>query len=188
MDPIQIDRILNAYMKSIYDVEVDFSGGDGLFSYRLDIPVIPSKFLKNSENFSQRYYNFISLPPLKREQVLSKAFTILGINRSILLRTHDRLSLSGNMGEYLEGYSDEVLSNLNKFFGGEIKFAFKDVELVFTEDNRTDQEIPKLWLHFRQVSGPKSLNFLNRYKDEWEEYLSTKMKVDPQIQISLSYF
>jgi hypothetical protein len=92
------------------------------------------------------------------------------------------------MGEYLEGYSDEVMSNLNKFFGGEIKFAFKDVELVFTEDDRTNQEIPTLWLHFRQVSGPKSINFLNRYKDEWEEYLSTKMKVDPQIQISLSYF
>lgn len=184
MNPIQIDRILNSYMKSLYDTEVDFSGGDGLFSYRLDIPVIPSKFLKNSENFSERYYNFISLPPLKREQVLSKAFTILGINRSILLRTHDRLSLRGNMGEYLEEYSDEVLSNLNKFFGGEIKFAFKDVELFFTEDDRTDLEIPKLWLHFRQVSGPKS----NKYKDEFEEYLSTKMKVDPQIQISLSYF
>lgn len=188
MNPTQIDRILNSYMKSLYDVEVDFSGSDGLFSYRLDIPVIPSKFLKNSKNFSERYYNFISLPPLKREEVLSKAFTILGINRSVLLRTHDRLFLSGNMGEYLEGYSDEVLSYLNKFFGGEIKFAFKDVELVFTEDDMTDQEIPKLWLHFRQVSGPKSLNFLNRYKDEWEEYLSTKMKVDPQIQISLSYF
>jgi len=181
-------------MKRLYDVDVYLSESKyGDEQYRINILVFPSKFLKGSSEFSEKYYNFFNR---KKSEILDdifKAFKYLGISRKGIESDSIYTILSSDIPDYLKKYNKEFISNINEFIKNEevadIKLSkhISNVKIDRIESFVPDDESPYIDLRLSVDSVNKNLNpysFLNDdiFRKPLMDYLNTKMDVDPQIE------
>ena len=58
MDIHKLNRVIDMFLKNMYDVDV-YLTPDGN-EYKVNIFFFPSKFLKGSSEYSEKYYNFFN--------------------------------------------------------------------------------------------------------------------------------
>ena len=82
MDINRVNRVLDLYMREMYGVDAYLTPSRywGKNTYLINVLLFPSKFLKNSPDFSQKYYDFFSRGEREVFQDILKAFRYLGVN------------------------------------------------------------------------------------------------------------
>lgn len=193
MDIHQINKMLDMFMKQMYDVDVWLSENPYSFpkpAYDLNLYVFPSKFLKGSPEFSEKYFNFLSRSHSSLWETIYKAFTYLGINyKELKFDDYIRHHLSSDIPPYLENYSQEFIRHMNNFIELDelLSDEISNVRLIKMEPimNYSESEIPRvnLRLDYDNTSIFEMRGFLNsqEFRRNFMEYLNGKMKVDPQI-------
>lgn len=193
MDIHQINKMLDMFMKQMYDVDVWLSESQYSFrepTYDLNLYVFPSKFLKGSPEFSEKYFDFLSRSNSSLWETIYKAFTYLGINyKELKFDDYIRHHLSSDIPPYLENYSQELIRHLNNFIELDelLSDDISNVRLIKMEPmmNYSESEIPRvnLRLDYDNTSNFDMRGFLNseEFRSNFMRYLNGKMKVDPQI-------
>ena len=95
MDFEKMNRILDMFMRSMYGVDAYLTPIPRFppIPYRPNILFFPSKFLKGSPEFSEKYYKFFNRDEKEIENDIFRAFKYLGVNSENISKT---LSLSGS--------------------------------------------------------------------------------------------
>jgi len=194
MDIHKINIMVDLFMKRLYDVDVYLTESKyGDEQYSINILVFPSKFLKGSPEFSEKYYNFFNR---KKSEILNdifSAFKYLGISSKGIESDSIYTALSSDIPDYLKKYNKEFISNINEFIKNEevadIKLSkhISNVKIDRIESFVPDDESPYIDLRLSVDSVNKNLNpysFLNDdiFRKPLMDYLNTKMDVDPQIE------
>ncbi len=200
MDIGKLNRVLDKFMKRLYDVDVYVTTskwGDDL--YDVNILFFPSKFLKRSPDYSEKYYEFYSRSEREINSDIMDAFRFFNIDKSKINSNHLKVDLSLKNSEYLQNYIKELLYNINNFFKTE---TINDLDLSDRVSNiklnRVDHVMPdwnddrppylSLRLTHNYFDGESSLfshidPLLNDdfVREPLIDYLQTKMELDPQL-------
>ena len=196
MDISVVNNMIDGFMKGLHDVDVYLTESKYKYpnkEYRINILIFPSKFLKSSPEFSEKYYNFFNR---KKSEILNdifKAFKYLGISSEEIENDSIYTVLSSDIPEYVKKYNKEFISNINEFIKNEevadIKLSkhISNVKIDRIESFVPDDESPYIDLRLSVDSVNKNLNpysFLNDdiFRKPLMDYLNTKMDVDPQIE------
>jgi hypothetical protein len=196
MDFDKMNRILDMFMRSMYGVDAYLTPISRFtpIIYRPNILFFPSKFLKGSSEFSEKYYKFFNRDRQEIEDDIFKAFKYLGVNSENIDRGSTIIHISSDIPEYLKNYQRELIVHINNFFESDF---IKDYPLSNTVSNfrvnsmdsvvflTASDESP--YINFKLIFDSTSFYNLGSLLNSWEvrnplmDYLSTKMKVDPQI-------
>ena len=199
MDIHKINRGLDRFMKRMYDVDVYFTEQNTSFRnepYRINILFFPSKFLKNSPDYSEKYFKFFNRPQPEIEKDVERALRYLGLDTSKYMTDNILFHVSSTTSEYLQNYTSEFISNVNNFIESK----------GYSEVPNLDDYVSNVTLDRMEISIPYSdlkdypsninlrLNFdstneffinplLNddSFRNELLEYLDNHMELDPQI-------
>jgi hypothetical protein len=196
MDIHKINIMVDLFMKRLYDVDVYLSESKyGDEQYRINILVFPSKFLKGSPEFSEKYYNFFNR---KKSEILDdifKAFKYLGISSEEIENDSIYTVLSSDIPDYLKKYNKEFISNINEFIKNKEVANIKLSEHIsnvkinriesFVPDGSSYTE-PYIDLRLSIDSVNKNLDpysFLNDdiFRKPLMDYLNERMNLDSQI-------
>jgi len=193
MDIHKINRMVDLFMKRLYDVDVyltEYKYGMKDEEYKINLLVFPSKFLKNSPEFSEKYYDFLNRDEKDILDDILKAFRYLGIDRKNINTDTIYYDISSKIPDYLKKYNEEFISNINEYINNsELSEIISNVRI-----NRLEPSIPHgsnyhvpyidLRLYFdsnnKNVDASYYLND-NSFRKPLMDYISTKMEVDPQI-------
>ena len=171
MDISVVNNMIDGFMKGLHDVDVYLTESKYKYpnkEYRINILIFPSKFLKSSPEFSEKYYNFFNR---KKSEILNdifKAFKYLGISSEEIENDSIYTVLSSDIPEYVKKYNKEFISNINEFIKNEevadIKLSkhisnVKINRIIFFDIGR---EEPNIDLRLSLDSVNKNLNPLNR--------------------------
>ena len=187
--------MIDGFMKGLHDVDVYLTESKYKYpnkEYRINILIFPSKFLKSSPEFSEKYYNFFNR---KKSEILNdifKAFKYLGISSEEIENDSIYTVLSSDIPEYVKKYNKEFISNINEFIKNEevadIKLSkhisnVKINRIIFFDIGR---EEPNIDLRLSLDSVNKNLNpysFLNDniFMEPLMDYLNQRMNLDSQI-------
>ena len=195
MDISVVNNMIDGFMKGLHDVDVYLTESKYKYpnkEYRINILIFPSKFLKSSPEFSEKYYNFFNR---KKSEILNdifSAFKYLGISGKGIESDSIYTTLSSDIPDYLKKYNKEFISNINEFIKNEevadIKLSkhISNVKIDRIESFVPDDESPYIDLRLSVDSVNKNLNpysFLNDdiFREPLIDYLNTKMDVDPHI-------
>jgi hypothetical protein len=196
MDFDKMNRILDMFMRSMYGVDAYLS----LISrftpiiYRPNILFFPSKFLKGSSEYSEKYYKFFNRDEKEIEDDIFKAFKYLGVNSENIDRGSTIIHISSDIPEYLKNYQRELIVHINDFIESDFikdyrlseaisNFRVDSIDSVAFLTGRGDSP----YINFKIIYDSKSFYNMASLLNSWEvrnplmDYLSTKMKVDPQI-------
>lgn len=191
MEIHDLNRVLDMFMKEMYDLDVYFTPDSGN-AYRLNVLIFPSKFLRNSPDFSEKYFNVLTGLENNIERTIYKAFMYLGINSADIKIDDIRVEMASDSSDYLTKYSKEIVSRINDF----LEFGLNDYDLTGRVSNvRIDRMEPgfygvnnyephvNLRLRFDNNSKYDLGPFLNdyRFREPLIEYLNEEMELDPQI-------
>lgn len=191
MDIHDLNRVLDMFMKEMYDLDVYLTPDSGN-AYRLNVLIFPSKFLKNSPEFSQKYFNVLTGLENNIERTIHKAFMYLGINSANIKIDNVRVKMASDSNGYLTKYSKEIVSHINDF----LEFGLDDFDLKGRVSNvRIDRMEPSFYGMDYEPNGVSlRLKFDTNYKydlgdflnnDSFRasliEYLNEEMELDPQI-------
>lgn len=191
MEIHDLNRVLDMFMKEMYDLDVYFTPDSGN-AYRLNVLIFPSKFLRNSPDFSEKYFNVLTGLENNIERTIYKAFMYLGINSADIKIDDIRVEMASDSSDYLTKYSKEIVSHINDF----LEFGLNDYDLTGRVSNvRIDRMEPgfygannyepevNLRLRFDNNSKYDLGPFLNdyRFREPLIEYLNEEMELDPQI-------
>ena len=199
MDIHKINRGLDRFMKRMYDVDVYFTEQNTSFRnepYRINILFFPSKFLKNSPDYSEKYFKFFNRPQPEIEKDVERALRYLGLDTSKYMTDNILFHVSSTTSEYLQNYTSEFISNVNNFIESK----------GYSEVPNLDDYVSNVTLDRMEISIPYSdlkdypsninlrLNFdstneffinplLNddSFRNELLEYLDNHMELDHQI-------
>jgi hypothetical protein len=165
-------------------------------TYLINILLFPSKFLKNSPDFSQKYYDFFSRGVNEVWKDILKAFRYLGVNirSEIKLEDYVRLDISSD-SEYLKNYINELMGHINNFIESDMiedfyplsrRMSNVRVEMMDPVIDDMIPGIPYVSLRLTYDSLDNSVDItplLNEelFRKPLENYLKTKMNFDPQI-------
>lgn len=196
MDITQINTALDKFMKQMYDVDVYLTPDkySRFNEYNINMLIFPSKLLKNSGEFSQKYFNFLDR---NIDDVLGdifKALRYLGINNLIKINLGSiRFHLSEDIPKYLEDYIKELLYYINEY----IEFEYGDLPVLeYVSNVSVDRIEPVLIFVHEDVEPYLSLRLkydsstgydvgalLNNdsFREPMIDYLDSKMVLDPQI-------
>ena len=195
MDFDKMNRILDMFMRSMYGVDAYLTSIRSFppIIYRANILFFPSKFLKGSSEYSEKYYKFFNRDEKEIENDIFRAFKYLGVN-SENIRGYTFIHISSDIPEYLKNYQRELIVHINDFIESD---TIKDYRLSEAVSNfRVDSIDPVVFLtgrgdspyiNFKIIFDSKSFYNLASLLNSWEvrnplmDYLKTKMKVDPQI-------
>ena len=195
MDFDKMNRILDMFMRSMYGVDAYLTSIRSFppIIYRANILFFPSKFLKGSSEYSEKYYKFFNRDEKEIEDDIFRAFKYLGVN-SENIRGSTFIHISSDIPEYLKNYQRELIVHINDFIESD---TIKDYRLSEAVSNfRVDSIDPVVFLtgrgdspyiNFKIIFDSKSFYNLASLLNSWEvrnplmDYLKTKMKVDPQI-------
>lgn len=199
MDIHTINNGLDKFMRRIYGVDVyltedPYSFGDK--EYLINILFFPSKFLKGSPDYSEKYHKFFDRTQYEIEGDIFRALKMLGIDSKDIQGDSLRLSMPSDLPEYLRTYSKELVDNINKFI--ETETILDGVPLSDRISNvRVGVMIPSvpyrsegyephilLRLEYDETSNVNiDSNFMNDsyVRNPMIDYLKTKMDLDPQI-------
>jgi hypothetical protein len=195
MDISVVNNMIDGFMKGLHDVDVYLTESKYKYpnkEYRINILIFPSKFLKSSPEFSEKYYNFFNR---KKSEILNdifKAFKYLGISSEEIENDSIYTVLSSDIPEYVKKYNKEFISNINEFIKNEevadIKLSkhisnVKINRIIFFDIGR---EEPNIDLRLSLDSVNKNLNpysFLNDniFMEPLMDYLNQRMNLDSQI-------
>ena len=199
MDINRVNRVLDLYMREMYGVDVYLTPSryGGKNTYLINVLLFPSKFLKNSPDFSQKYYDFFSRGEREVFQDILKAFRYLGVNIRSEIKLEDdyvRLDMSLD-SDYFKDYVKELMGHINNFIESDIieDFYTLSKRMSNVRVGRIDPVIfvnefkpPYISLRLTYDSSDDSVDFTSLLNDEYfreplENYLKTKMNLDPQI-------
>ena len=185
--------MVDLFMKRLYDIDVyltEYKYGMKDEEYKINLLVFPSKFLKNSPEFSEKYYNFLNRDEKDILDDILKAFRYLGIDRKNINTDTIYFDMSSKIPDYLKKYNEEFISNINEYINNsDLSEIISNVRI-----NRLEPSIPHgsnyhvpyidLRLYFdsnnKNVDASYYLND-NIFRKPLMDYISTKMEVDPQI-------
>jgi len=191
MDIHDLNRVLDRFMKEMYDLDV-YLTPDGENAYQLNVLIFPSKFLKSSPEFSQKYFDFLTGLENNIERTIYKAFMYLGINSANIKIDDIRVHMASDSTGYLTKYSKEIVSHINDF----LEFGLDAYDLKGRVSNvRIDRMEPSFYgvdnyepgvnlrLGFDNNSKYDLGGFLNNdsFRAPLIEYLNEEMELDPQI-------
>jgi hypothetical protein len=198
MDINKVNRVLDLYMRGMYGVDAYLTPSKygGKNTYLINILLFPSKFLKNSPDFSQKYYDFFSRGVNEVLKDILKGFKYLGINirSEIKLLDYVRLHISSD-SEYLKNYIKELMEHINNFIESDIiedfyplskRMSNVKVEMIDPVIDDMVPGIPYVSLRLTYDSLDDSVDITSLLNEELfrkplEDYLKTKMNLDPQI-------
>lgn len=197
MDINTINKGLDKFMRRIHGVDVyltDSLNKFGSKKYLINILFFPSKFLKGSLEYSEKYHNFFNTSRTEIENDIFRSFKYLGINSEEVTRNNIKLRISSDIPEYIKTYGEELVSNINNFIetetvdGISLSDKMSDVKVagisatIPYDDEGYDSHI-LLGLNHEVTGRYLGATFLNdkfvRYP--MIDYLKTKMDLDPQI-------
>ena len=197
MDINKVNRVLDLYMRGMYGVDAYLTPSKygGKNTYLINILLFPSKFLKNSPDFSQKYYDFFSRGASEVLRDVVKAFRYLGVNirSEIKLLDYVRLHISSD-SEYLKNYIKELMGHINNFIESDLiedlyllskRMSNVKVKMMNPVIDDMVLGIPyvNLWLTYDSLGDSVYTPLLNDelFRKPLENYLKTKMNLDPQI-------
>jgi hypothetical protein len=198
MDINKVNRILDLYMRGMYGVDAYLTPSKygGKNTYLINILIFPSKFLKNSPDFSQKYYDFFSRGVSQVLKDVVKAFRYLGVNIRSEIKLEDYVSLHiSSDSEYLKNYIKELMGHINNFIESDLiedlyllSKRMSNVKVKMMDPVIDDMVlgIPYVSLRLTYDSLDDSVDItslLNEqlFRKPLEDYLKTKMNLDPQI-------
>ena len=191
-----MNRILDMFMRSMYGVDAYLTPISRFtpIIYRPNILFFPSKFLKGSSEYSEKYYKFFNRDGQEIEDDIFKAFKYLGVNSENIDRGSTIIHISSDIPEYLKNYQRELIVHINDFIESD---TIKDYRLSEAASNFRVDSIDSVafltgrgdspYINFKIIYDSKSFYNMASLLNSWEvrnplmDYLSTKMKVDPQI-------
>lgn len=193
MDLHKLNRVLDMFLKNMYDVDV-YLTPDGK-DYKVNLLFFPSKFLKGSSEYSEKYYNFFNRNEEEIEDDIFKAFKYLGLDSSKVERDYIHVHMSSDIPEYLKNYQVELLGHINDFFESDLAEDFRlsniisnvrvwDIEPLVTHMHSGVKPYLSLRLVFDANNYPYDLRSLlnsTYVMNPLLDYLKTKMELDPQI-------
>ena len=199
MDIHKINRALDLFMKRMYDVDAYFTEQSQSFRnepYRINILFFPSKFLKKSPDYSEKYFKFFNRTQPEIEKDVERALKYLGLDTSKYMTDDIRFHVSSAKSEYLQNYISEFISYVNEFIKSK----------GYSEVTNLDEYVSNVTLDRMEILIPHSdlrdyssninlrLNFDstseffinpllndNSFRKELLEYLDNHMELDPQI-------
>ena len=194
MEIHNLNRVLDMFMKEMYDVDVYLTpeSDNKVNGYRLNVLIFPSKFLKNSPDFSEKYFNFLTGLVNNIERTIYKAFMYLGVNSADIKINDIRVEMASGSNDYLTKYSNEFVSHINDF----LEFGLDDFDLKGRASNvRIDRMEPGFYgVNNYEPHVNLRLRFDSNYNYELGpllndnivrgpliEYLNEKMELDLQI-------
>ena len=198
MDINKVNRVLDLYMRGMYGVDAYLTPSKygGKNTYLINILLFPSKFLKNSPDFSQKYYDFFSKGVNEVLKDILKGFKYLGINIRSEIKLLDYVSLNiSSDSEYLKNYIKELMEHINNFIESDIiedfyplskRMSNVKVEMIDPVIDDMVPGIPYVSLRLTYDSLDDSVDITSLLNEELfrkplEDYLKTKMNLDPQI-------
>jgi hypothetical protein len=198
MDIHQTNRVIDKFMKRMYDVDVYLTPIESIrknspsHEYQVNIIFFPSKFLKNSPDYSEKYYQFLNRSKHEIESDIKKAFKYFGISQERIGTSHFlNIYMSSDTSEYLRDYINELLKNINEYIDTELNKDNYFGDLSNISLNRIDpvilspidESFINLRLTYNHSSGFLLSPLLNdkSIKGILDIWLNKKMNVDPQI-------
>lgn len=199
MDIHKINRALDLFMKRMYDVDAYFTEQSQSFRnepYIINILFFPSKFLKKSPDYSEKYFKFFNRTQPEIEKDVERALKYLGIDTSKYMTDDIRFHVSSTTSEYLQNYASEFISNVNEFIksNGYSEVRNLDEYVSNVTLDRMEILIPHSDLNHYPSNVNLRLNFdsttevfmnplLNddSFRNDLLEYLGNHMELDPQI-------
>jgi hypothetical protein len=197
MDINKLNRVLDLYMRGMYGVDAYLTPSKygGKNTYLINILLFPSKFLKNSPDFSQKYYDFFSRGKSQVLRDVVKAFRYLGVNIRSEIKLLDYVSLHiSSDSEYLKNYIKELMGHINNFIESDLiedlyllskRMSNVKVKMMNPVIDDMVLGIPyvNLWLTYDSLGDSVYTPLLNDelFRKPLENYLKTKMNLDPQI-------
>lgn len=191
MDIHKLNRVIDMFLKNMYDVDV-YLTPDGN-EYKVNIFFFPSKFLKGSSEYSEKYYNFFNRNNEEIQDDIFKAFKYLGLDSSKVERDYIHTHMSSDIPEYLKNYQRELLGHINDFLEYDEDFNLsniisnvrvRDIEPLVTHMHSGVKPYLSLRLVFDTNNLPYNLHSLMNstyVMNPLIDYLKTKMELDPQI-------
>lgn len=199
MDINTINKGLDKFMRRIYGVDAYLTEDPysfGVKNYLVNILVFPSKFLQGSPEYSEKYHKFFDRNQYEIEDDIFRALKVLGIDSKDIQEDSLVFKISSDLPEYLQTYSKELVSNINKFI--ETETILDGISLSDRISNvRVGVMIPSvpyrsegyephilLMLEYDETSNVNiDSNFFNDsyVMNPMIDYLKTKMDLDPQI-------
>ena len=193
MDIHKINRMVDLFMKRLYDIDVyltEYKYGMKDEEYKINLLVFPSKFLKNSPEFSEKYYDFLNRDEKDILDDILKAFRYLGIDRKNINTDTIYYDISSKIPDYLKKYNEEFISNINEYISNsdlsEIISNVRINRLEPSSPHGSNYHVPYIDLRLYFDSNNKNVDasyYLNDniFRKPLMDYISTKMEVDPQI-------
>ena len=191
MDIYKLNRVIDMFLKNMYDVDV-YLTPDGN-EYKVNIFFFPSKFLKGSSEYSEKYYNFFNRNNEEIQDDIFKAFKYLGLDSSKVERDYIHTHMSSDIPEYLKNYQRELLGHINDFLEYDEDFNLsniisnvrvRDIEPLVTHMHSGVKPYLSLRLVFDTNNLRYNLHSLMNstyVMNPLIDYLKTKMELDPQI-------
>lgn len=186
--------MLDKFIRRVYGVDVyltesKYKYDDG--KYQINLLVFPSKFLKNSPEFDEKYYNFLNRREKEIMDDIFKAFRYLGIDRNEIQGDYLNFEISSNLPEYLKKYNEELISNINNFINDSMLSEYiSNVRIYRIEPSiphGSSYHVPYMDLRLSYDTTNEKMDFRNYLNENivrgpMMAYINTKMKVDPQIE------
>ena len=205
MDINRVNRVLDLYMREMYGVDVYLTPSryGGKNTYLINVLLFPSKFLKNSPDFSQKYYDFFNRGEREVFEDVIKAFRYLGINIRSEIKLEDYVKLDMSLdSDYFKDYVKELMGHINDFIESDIieDFGTLSKRMSNVRVERIDPVTPlneftppyiSLRLTYDSLDDSVDITPLlntEAVREPLENYLKTKMNLDPQINFWFESF
>lgn len=193
MDIVQTNRVIDKFMKRMFDVDVYLTPLRNPYSgkeYGINILFFPSKFFPQSPDYSEKYHRFFNRSEMEVNSDLYKPFKYLGINTEKIDTDMVRIIMPDKMDGFLLDYTTELVNNINEFFETQ-KIDGTDLsnEISNIRINEIDVDVSeRLYLVLRLIFDSKfdKINLspylnTNHVRDYIVSYLETKMELFPHI-------
>ena len=181
-----VNQMLDKFVRSLYGIDMYLTSPFGV--YTITVILYPNKFLSNSPEYDPEYASLMN--PDKVIDIFEESSRYLGID--ILYERNPRFVVSNQFGSYLEEYIRQIEELTPDFFKSEYfpekgRDNFKNITVKYQRVWFNGESSSPFELMFK-ARGIDSLH-VNVYdttmafKDELDDYLSSKMSVDPQITL-----
>ena len=205
MDINRVNRVLDLYMREMYGVDAYLTPSryGGKNTYLINVLLFPSKFLKNSPDFSQKYYDFFNRGEGEVLADIIKAFRYLGVNIRSEIKLEDYVKLDMSLdSDYFKDYVKELMGHINDFIESDIieDFGTLSKRMSNVRVERIDPVTPlneftppyiSLRLTYDSLDDSVDITPLlntEAVREPLENYLKTKMNLDPQINFWFESF
>ena len=205
MDVNRVNRVLDLYMREMYGVDVYLTPSryGGKNTYLINVLLFPSKFLKNSPDFSQKYYDFFNRGEHEVFKDILSGLKYLGINIRSEIKLEDYVKLDMSFdSDYFKDYVKELMGHINDFIESDIieDFGTLSKRMSNVRVERIDPVTPlneftppyiSLRLTYDSLDDSVDITPLlntEAVREPLENYLKTKMNLDPQINFWFESF